>query len=99
MLKNISPINKKQFLILLNDAHRNSGRTYQDVSDFCGLNPSYIRRILHGERRPQRDKLLALCLFGWSIDPYDTEDILKAGGYKTILNWSKMGWNWQQEST
>ena len=94
-----SPVgsDRKRFLSLINDAHDRSGRSLREVGDFCGIDHAYISRILKGERLSNRDIILALCLFGWNLDGYDIEDILKAGGYKTILNWKKM--HWEDEST
>jgi transcriptional regulator with XRE-family HTH domain len=90
--------NLKEFLQLINEAHLNSGRTLREVGDLCYLDHSYIARILQGERHPQRDKLILICFLGWNLDFYDTELILKAGKYKTHINWKKAGWS-QQEST
>jgi hypothetical protein len=89
--------NEKEFLILIKDAHNNSSRTLREVGDLCYLNYSYIGRILTGERRPRRDQLIVICFLGWNLDIYDTDLILKTGGYKPLINWVKAGWS-QQES-
>jgi hypothetical protein len=84
---------QKKFLKLLNDAHYDSGRNLREIGDLCIVDHSYVWRVLRGERRPRRDILIALCTKGWGLDLYDTDVILKTGGYKTIMDWQKAGWD------
>lgn len=84
---------RRLFLELLNEAHASSGRSMQDVAERCGLDKSSVSFYLRGHRRPRRNSLLALCLYGWHLDPYETDEILRAGGYRTLMDWDKAGWD------
>lgn len=88
-----SSFDHAEFLSLLKDAHINSGRSLREIGNLCAIDHSYVARVLDGSRRARRDVLLTLCLVGWGLDPYDTDAILRTGGYKTIMDWHKAGWN------
>jgi hypothetical protein len=85
--------NLPEFTRLINHSHQESGRTLVEVADLCTIDSSYISHILHGRRRPGRNVLLRLCLQGWDLDFYTIEEILKAGGYQTLADWPKSGWD------
>jgi len=82
-----------EFIRLINDAHKESGRNLREVAELCAIDHSYLWLILQGRRRPRWKVLLSLCTFGWGLDPYETEAILRAGHYQTIMNWQKAGWD------
>lgn len=84
--------NNKKFLKLINEAHEDSGRTLQEVADLCNIDKSYLSRILHGTRKAKRDLMINLSWSGWGLGIEQGDEILKEGGYKTILNWKKAGW-------
>ena len=50
-----------------------------DVIRESGLVKSYVHQIFNGERRPSRDKLIALA-FGMGINVEETQRMLKLGG-------------------
>ena len=50
-----------------------------DVIRKSGLVKSYVHQIFNGERRPSRDKLIALA-FGMGINVEETQRMLKLGG-------------------
>ena len=78
----ISTNSHKEFLILLLEAHNNSGRSLREVTELCNIDHSYLALILKGVRSPHRDLLICLCWLGWNLDIYQADEILRAGGYK-----------------
>jgi len=92
MMKKPDGQDRNRFLHLMNDAHDGTGRNLREVEALCFVDHTYIYRILKGERHPNREVILRICLFGWNLDGYGTEDILRAGGYKTLLDWKEAGW-------
>ncbi len=96
MFNQPAPYNKKEFLRLLNEALSNSGWSQAELAARSNIDHSYLSLILHGKRHPERDIAIRICWYGLSLDSVDGERILKAGGYKTLVNWEKAGWD--QES-
>jgi hypothetical protein len=92
MFNHSPPLNNKQFLQLINEAHRDSGRTLREVGDMCNIHYSHVERILKGTRKPKRDLLIILCWNGWNLETEEGDEIIKAGGYKTLFDWKKAGW-------
>lgn len=50
-----------------------------DVIRDSGLTKSYVHQIFNGEKRPSRDKLIAIA-FGLHLDSEETQRMLKLGG-------------------
>lgn len=58
---------------------RQKGLKRADVVRDSGLEKSYVFQIFHGERRPSRDKLIAIA-FGLHLTVEETQRMLKLGG-------------------
>ena len=50
-----------------------------DVIRDSGLNKSYVHQIFNGEKKPSRDKLIAIA-FGLHLNAEETQRMLKLGG-------------------
>lgn len=48
------------FLRLLNEYHQRSGLTLHEAAVACDVDTSYVQMILRGNRRPQRDVIIAM---------------------------------------
>lgn len=61
-----------------------------DVIRDSGLTKSYVHQIFNGERRPARDKLIAIA-FGLHLDLEETQRLLKLGGHSEL--YPRMTWD------
>jgi len=68
------------YLARIHEAHERSGLSLREVASICDLDHSYVSRTLNGERRPQRDVLISLCVFGWRQTQIETDEILLLAG-------------------
>lgn len=51
---------RSKYLDSLIEVHEQSGLSLREVAVACDLDPTYIRNILKGARRPRRDTIIAL---------------------------------------
>jgi transcriptional regulator with XRE-family HTH domain len=56
----------------------------RDVAEFTGLSTSYIDRVERGQRKPERDTLIALLLAGYSLPVSKANRILLFAGYAPL---------------
>lgn len=56
-----------------------------DVIRDSGLDEAYVYQLFKGEKRPSRDKLIALA-FGLHLDEEETQRMLKLGGYSELYS-------------
>ena len=83
---------EKKYLRLINWAQKRAGLTMRIVAERCCISPSYLSKILKGERLPGRDLLCELCIWNWCLDEEETDEILIACGYPPIRRKEKMIW-------
>lgn len=60
------------------------GLTLREVADLSGLSESYIARLEHGERTPERDTLVALLLAAFSLPVLHANRLLLLAGYAPL---------------
>ena len=58
---------------------RQKKRKRADVVRDSGLEKAYVYQIFNGEKKPSRDKLIAIA-FGLHLDAEETQRMLKLGG-------------------
>jgi transcriptional regulator with XRE-family HTH domain len=58
--------------------------TFQEVADLAGLSKTYCVRLEHGERVPERDTLIALCLASFSLPVPQANRVLLLAGYAPL---------------
>lgn len=75
---------QKQFVQLVGEVHQTCGWSLREVATLTGLDHSYIWQIINGRRRPSRDTLILLCLYGWSLDLSEANQLLEACGHKPL---------------
>ena len=68
------------YLARIQEAHERSGLSLREVASICDLDHSYVSRTLNGDRRPHRDVLISLCVFGWRQRRIETDEILLFAG-------------------
>ena len=73
--------NLNDYLRYIREAHVRGGRSLRKVGEICDLDHSYVSLILEGKRLPTRDVLITLCLLGWYLDLFQTDEILLLIGY------------------
>jgi hypothetical protein len=74
---------KQAYLDLLNEYHLRSGLSLREVAVACDLDFSYVHYILKGERRPQRDVIIALG-FAYGLERLDVDEILILADYPPL---------------
>src|SRR5258708_1078478 len=79
----------REFRKLINEVHEASGWSLRDIAGSTNLHHVYVWQILHGQRRPSRDALIPLCVFGWYLDLEKTDQILESVGYKPLCGASE----------
>lgn len=80
----ISGRTQRNFAELVSDIHQTCGWSLREVATLTGLDHSYIWQIINGRRRPSRDTLILLCLYGWSLDLNEANLLLEACGHKPL---------------
>lgn len=68
----------------IDEAHSKSGLSLRQLSEVCDVDYSYISRILSGQRKPTRDVVITLAVYGWNMDRVETDELLIAGGYQPL---------------
>jgi transcriptional regulator with XRE-family HTH domain len=76
--------NQQRFVQQVSDVHRTCGWSLREVATLTGLDHSYIWQIVNGHRRPSRDTLILLCLYGWSLDLPEANQLLETCGHKPL---------------
>ncbi len=71
----------QQWLALLREFHTTSGLSFREVAAQCDIDHSYVALILSGKRRPSRDVLLLLLVFGYGLDRIETDRMLILAGF------------------
>lgn len=64
-----------KYLDRLNDTHARSGLSLRAVAEASDLDPTYVHYILKGDRRPQRDVLIALGI-AYRLERIDIDELL-----------------------
>jgi len=64
-----------RYLNLLVEAHQRSGLSMREVAADCDISHSYVIRILKGDRRPQRDNIIALG-FAYRLERIEVDELL-----------------------
>ncbi len=66
----------QQWLALLREFHTMSSLSFREVAAQCDMDHSYVALILCGKRRPSRDVLILLLVFGYGLDRIETDRML-----------------------
>ena len=73
------PVHIPDYIYLLSEVHERSGMSLREVAQASDLDPTYVHYILKGERRPQRDVIIALG-FTYRLERVEVDEILVLAG-------------------
>lgn len=67
------------------EIHTKSQASIGQVAEEAGIDKSYLSRLLNKKiSKPGRDQLIRLCGWGWKIDYYRTNELLRDAGYEPL---------------
>lgn len=72
-----------EYLDRLNEAHLRSGLGLREVATASDLDPTYVHYILKGDRRPQRDVIIALGI-AYRLERIEIDELLLLANFPPL---------------